>query len=129
MDYTKCAERLTAAFYDEFTDWDAVFDLIRENIVDDLEFVEKMFHLLKFVYKYIKGATTPKEKDESEQLLREHAQRAIQCLAELDRKTVQVGMVDHLIGAILHTDYELKLINQVNVDLSLFHVGTTFPMI
>lgn len=120
VDYTKCAERLTTAFYDEFTNWDAVFDLIRQNIDNDYEFVEKMFHSLKFVYKYMKWATTPEEKDETEQLLREHAQRAIQCLAEINRKTVHVDMVDHLIGAILHTDKELKLIGQVNVDLALF---------
>lgn len=117
MDYTTCAKRLVASFYDEFTNWDAVFGLILDYIGEDYQFVEKIFHLLKFVYEYIKAASTPDELEESENLLREHAQWAIHCLTQIDRKTVHVDLVDHLVGAILHADKELKLIKDVSVEV------------
>lgn len=128
----KCAQRLTTALYDEFTNSVAVFTLI-QNQIQEYELVEKMFHLLKFVYNHLKSASTLVEKDESEKLLREHAQQAIKCLAEIDRQTVHVDIVDHLICVILHTDKELKLVRQVSMDfyclsisLSLLHSLSLF---
>lgn len=114
VDYTTCADRVVTAFYDEFTNWDAVFGLIQRYIGEDYVFVEKIFQLLQHVYKYVKTADTPEELEESETLLREHAQGAIRCLAQIDRATVHVDLVDYLIGAILHADKELKLLREVS---------------
>lgn len=110
MDYTKCAKRLLDAFYHEFTDWEAVFGVVEQNI-DDHDFIQTMFNLLKVVYSDIKIGTTPAE---SEELLRTHAQSAIQCLNRIDRQLVDVDIIDRLICAILNTDKELKLIGIVS---------------
>lgn len=58
----------------------------------------------------------PNDSDGTEELLRTHAQYAIHCLSQLDRKSVHVDTIDHLILAILHTDKELKLVHYVSSD-------------
>lgn len=100
---------MTHAFYDEFTNSEAVFDVIEQDI-DDKEFINKMFHLLKFVYKYIKAEA------DAEELLRSHARSAIRCLNRIDRTNIDA--VDRLIGAILHTDKELKLVREASVNFA-----------
>lgn len=104
---------MTSAFYEEFTNWEAVFIVIEQHI-NQKEFVDKMFHLLKFVYKFIKCGDLA----DAEKLQRTHAQSAIQCLTRIDRRIVHVDTVDQLICAILHTDEELKLIRNVSSILS-----------
>lgn len=128
MDYTTCAKRLTHAFYDEFTDWKAIFALTEQNI-GNAEFIGDLFNLLKFVYKYIKMANTPAALIESEELLRSHAKSAIQCLNRIDRRTVHVDTVDQLICAILYTDKELKLISNVSVRFLCFSLSLLWPII
>lgn len=121
MDYTCCAQRLTNALFQEFTDWDVIFALIEENIVDTV-FNQRIFHLLNVVYKALKRAKTADELAESEELLRAHAKSVIQCLTRIDCQAVPVDNVDQLICSLLHTDKELKLVGIVRNELfvSLF---------
>lgn len=106
MDYTLCAQRLVCALYPEFTDWEAVFAVVEEDI-ENTEFIQKMFKLLKVAYSYIK-------QDKNEDLLRSHAKRVILCLSRINRQTVNVDTVDQMICSIMHVDKELKLIGNVS---------------
>lgn len=106
-DYINCAKRLTYALYNEFSDWEAVYGVIERHI-DDKEFTDKMFHLLKFVYTYIKI------EPDAEELLRDKAKRAIQCLHRIDRQSVHVETIDHIICAILLVDKDLDLIDEAS---------------
>lgn len=102
-----------SALYNEFTDWEAVYGVIEQNI-DDKEFTDTMFALLKSVYTILESDS------DAENMFRAKARRTIQCLQRIDRNNVHVETIDSLIFAIVQVDKELNLVEEVSANYSNF---------
>lgn len=103
-DFVLCSKRLIDTFYDEFTNWQAVYAVIEMRLTEHI-FTTEMFHLLKIVIKRIKS------NDNSESLLRSYAHTAIRFLRTLDRQYVMFH--DNIIYTILDADEKLMLTDDV----------------
>lgn len=105
-DFVKCPKRLVDTFFDEFTNWSAVFDVVQMRLAEQ-SFIDELFHLLKFVIKRIKN------NGNAEQSLRSYSHTAIQFLDTLDRQYVMTH--DNIINTIMDASCMLKWTNNVRL--------------
>lgn len=100
--------RVTKTFFEEFTNWNAVFEAVQMRL-SNVEFIDEIFALLRRVIVHIKNS---EDHGTIESSLRSFSHKAIQFAQDLDRQHVTV--LANIIFSLQYANKRLELIDNVS---------------